>query len=55
MLPALTIAEITLKTEKKVFKELVEGLKALRVFRLEGYTRDEAFACGLEEFHNGRK
>ena len=54
MLPALIIAEITLKTEKKVFKELVEDLKALRVFRLEGYTRDEAFACGLEEFHIGR-
>ena len=34
--------------------ELVEGLKALRVFRLEGYTRHEAFARGLGEFHNGR-
>lgn len=55
LLPAFTIAEITLKSEKRNFRELVEGLKMLRIFELKGYLRDEAFARELEEFVSGRK
>lgn len=55
VLPALTIAEITLDFNKKVTQELVEGLKALRVFRSEGYASDEVFARGLKELHSARK
>jgi hypothetical protein len=54
-LPSSAIANITLKSEKRIFRELVEGLKALKVFTLKGYSRDEAFARGLEEIVDGRK
>ena len=40
-----------LKSEKKVFKELIAGLKALRVFRLEGFS-DADFAKALESMVN---
>ena len=36
-----------LKSEKKVFKELIAGLKALRAFKLEGFPDDD-FAKALE-------
>ena len=36
MLPALTIAEITLKTEKKVSKELVEGFESSESVQIGG-------------------
>ncbi|MCJ1451896.1 hypothetical protein MMC28_002236 [Mycoblastus sanguinarius] len=45
-------AEIMLKVEKKMFKELVLGFKALRVFRLKGF-QDEMFAKGLENLVQG--
>ena len=40
-----------LKSEKKVFKELIAGLKALRVFKLEGFPDDD-FAKALEGMVN---
>ena len=49
-----TYADIILKSEKKVFRDLVEGLKALRTFRLEGFLSDEAFARRLEDLVSGR-
>lgn len=42
---------VILKSEKKVFKELIAGLKALRVFRLEGFS-DADFAKALESMVN---
>ena len=42
---------LMLKSEKKVFKELIAGLKALRVFKLEGFS-DDAFAKALEDMVN---
>ncbi len=42
---------VMLKSEKKVFKELVAGLKALRVFKLEGFS-DDNFAKALEDMVN---
>ena len=42
---------VMLKSEKKVFKELITGLKALRVFKLEGFS-DAEFAKALEDMVN---
>ena len=42
---------VILKTEKKVLKELVTGLKALRRFKLEGFPDDD-FAKALERMVN---
>lgn len=48
-------AEAMLKAEKKVLRELVVGLKGLRVFELRGFV-DGEFAEGLEEWVRlGRK
>ena len=41
------VAEMMLKAEKKMFEGLVEGMKALRYFRLEAFA-DEEFAKELE-------
>lgn len=43
------LADVILKAEKKMLKDLVMGLKHLRYFRLTGF-RDEAFARALEEY-----
>ena len=40
-----------LKSEKKVFRELIAGLKALRVFKLKGFPDDD-FAKALEGMVN---
>ena len=42
---------VMLKSEKKVFEELIAGLKALRVFKLEGFS-DDGFAKALEDMVN---
>ena len=42
---------VMLKSEKKVFKELIAGLKGLRVFKLEGFP-DDGFAKALEDTVN---
>ena len=42
---------VMLKSEKKVFKELIAGLKGLRVFKLEGFVDDD-FAKALEGMVN---
>lgn len=42
---------VMLKSEKKVFKELIGGLKSLRVFKLEGFSDDD-FAKTLEGMVN---
>ncbi|KAI4091014.1 MAG: hypothetical protein LQ344_004395 [Seirophora lacunosa] len=48
-------AEAMLKAEKKVLRELVEGLRGLRVFELNGFV-DGEFARELEEWiRGGRK
>jgi len=44
--------DVILKAEKKMLKNLVSGLRALREFHLVGY-RDEGFARELEESVNG--
>ncbi|KAL8655439.1 MAG: hypothetical protein Q9210_000874 [Variospora velana] len=49
------MAVAMLKAEKKVLRELVEGLKGLRVFELKGFV-DGGFARNLEEWiARGRK
>lgn len=48
-------AKVMLKAEKKVLRELVVGLKALRVFELKGF-EDGEFAANLEGWvRDGRK
>ncbi|KAL9593903.1 MAG: hypothetical protein Q9219_007321 [cf. Caloplaca sp. 3 TL-2023] len=48
-------AEAMLKAEKKVLREMVMGLKGLRVFELKGF-EDDNFARELEEWvRNGRR
>ena len=42
---------VMLKSEKKVFKELIAGLKGLKVFRLKGFSDDD-FARALENMVN---
>ena len=42
---------VMLKSEKKAFKELIAGLKGLRVFKLEGFPDDD-FAKALENMVN---
>lgn len=41
------VALMMLNTEKKMLEEMVKGMKALRVFRLEGF-EDAEFARRLE-------
>ncbi|KAL8765998.1 MAG: hypothetical protein Q9209_007087 [Squamulea sp. 1 TL-2023] len=48
------VAVAMLHAEKKMLKEMVKGLKGLRVFELKGF-EDAGFAKGLENFvRNGR-
>lgn len=48
------LAAMMLNTEKKMLKEMVQGLKALRVFELKGF-EDVEFARRLEiGVRNGR-
>ncbi|KAL8798416.1 MAG: hypothetical protein Q9182_006676 [Xanthomendoza sp. 2 TL-2023] len=43
------VGKMMLKAEKKMLKELVQGLKGLRVFKLKGF-EDGEFARALEEW-----
>ena len=43
------LADTMLKAEKKMFKDLVSGIKGLKYFGLVGF-RDQVFARSLEEY-----
>ena len=46
------MGDVMLEIEKKMVRELVDGFKGLRCFRLEGFG-DEGFATGLGEVVHG--